>query len=418
MTNKVFTILFMTTVLMAAGIVASTLLIQEAEAKKAAPTYIQKYGPKTGVCGDKLCSDLSEEDEKMAKLKYGLEIGAKHIAQIKQQRESGNFEPISAAEQRQLNHLQDIAAKIAAGERISRSEMRMAERAMEFLQANQFAQDFYGRDPRGGHATPEQTEVARAESAAASPITSVVGERVESFTLTSVQDPGLGHESHQLMVVLPPSENVYFGRMTFSASEPVQYVMLHGPLADEDIGGQPTWTPDNGQTHYALTLVDQGARTGGWMFAGNAIALHSMNDKPFTATVSVAYREAAPGQYREGTVASGTVHSMQDPGIGHEGHSLALILEPRDRPYRGSIFAYAASESVDVVALHGPLAPGENMGQPTWTPDGETHYALTIVTGRPGTDVYTTFTGNALALHTMNPNGFTASYSVAAGQLN
>ena len=50
-------------------------------------------------------------------------------------------------------------------------------------------------------------------------------------TLTSVQDPGVGHESHQLAIILPPTDKVYKGILTYSASENIQLVALHGPLA-------------------------------------------------------------------------------------------------------------------------------------------------------------------------------------------
>jgi hypothetical protein len=117
--------------------------------------------------------------------------------------------------------------------------------------------------------------------------------------------------------------------------------------------------------------------------------------------------------YPKGTVASGTVSSSQDPGLGHESHQLAIILPPRDIPYQGGVLAYSASENVHLVALIGPLSESEIHGQQIWTPDGKTKYALTLVD--PGTNmgVWTTFSGNALALHTSNPDGFTASYTIA-----
>ena len=157
-------------------------------------------------------------------------------------------------------------------------------------------------------------------------------------TVTSSQDPGIGHESHQLAIILPLSQNIYVGKLTYSASEPVQYVTLTGPIADEDIGGQPTWTPD-GETHYALTLIDQELSSGGWFFAGNALALHTMNPTPFHSSYSVVYADVPPGVYSKGTVSTGTVHSIQDPGIGHENHSIALILPPRDIPYQGGVIS-------------------------------------------------------------------------------
>ncbi len=87
-------------------------------------------------------------------------------------------------------------------------------------------------------------------------------------------------------------------------------------------------------------------------------------------------------------------------------------MPPRDIPYQGGFLAYSASENIQLVALHGPLGPGDNMGQPIWSPDGETNFALTLIDNVGDNGVWTTFSGNALALHTMNPDGFTASYAI------
>jgi hypothetical protein len=285
-----------------------------------------------------------------------------------------------------------ILEKIENGERISEGEMLMLKKAAMAEAAEDVKQETY---PQG----------------------SIVPQGTASFgeytfgTITSVQDPGIGHESHQLAIILPPSENIYVGKITFSASEPVQYVTLTGPIADEDNGGQPIWTQD-GETNFALTLIDNGLASGGWYFAGNALALHTMNPTPFSSSYSVVYAEVPPGVYSKGTVSTGTVHSIQDPGIGHENHSIALILEPRDIPYQGGVVSYSASEDVQLVALVGPLSDDEILGQPIWTADGDTHYALTLIEGS-NMGVWNTFSGNALALHTANPDGFTASYTLA-----
>jgi hypothetical protein len=285
-----------------------------------------------------------------------------------------------------------ILEKIENGERISDGEMLMLKKAAMAEAVGDTIEQTYPQgsvDPQG---------------------TASFGLQAHG-TITSIQDPGVGHESHQLAIILPPSPNVYVGKITYSASEPVQYVTLSGPLAEEDIGGQPTWTAD-GETHYALTLVDMELASGGWFFAGNALALHTMNPTPFSSSYSAVYAEVAPGEYSQGTVGTGTVQSIQDPGIGHEDHSIALILPPRDEPYTGGVIAYSASEDVQLVALVGPLADDEMLGQPTWTADGETHYALTLIEGS-NMGVWNTFSGNALALHTTNPDGFTASYTLA-----
>jgi len=60
----------------------------------------------------------------------------------------------------------------------------------------------------------------------------------------------------------------------------------------------------------------------------------------------------------------------------------------------------------------GPLDEDDIHGQTIWTPDGETKYALTLIEG-DSMGVWNTFSGNALALHSFNPDGFTATYTLA-----
>jgi len=109
-------------------------------------------------------------------------------------------------------------------------------------------------------------------------------------TITSSQDPGMGHETHQLAIILPPSDKTYSGVLTYSASEEVQLVALHGPLAEGTDNGQATWTPD-GTTKYALTFIDPQTSMGSWEFAGNAIAVHTKNTTPFTVSYSVVAKQ-------------------------------------------------------------------------------------------------------------------------------
>ncbi|MFY9299927.1 MAG: hypothetical protein WAO91_01885 [Candidatus Nitrosotenuis sp.] len=232
---------------------------------------------------------------------------------------------------------------------------------------------------------------------------------ISSKTITSMQDPGLGHESHQLAIILPPSDVIYKGSLTYSTSEPVQLVSLTGPLAKGEDNGQPIWTPD-GETKFALTIVDPQASSGTWNFAGNALAVHTKNPEQFTASYTVSYAE----KETSGTVMTGTAISVQDPGLGHESHQLAVILPPNEMPY-GGMLTYSASEPIQLVALHGPLAKGEDNGQPIWTPDGETKFALTIVDPQASSGTWN-FAGNALAVHTKNPEPFTVTYTVVASQ--
>ena len=105
-------------------------------------------------------------------------------------------------------------------------------------------------------------------------------------TITSSQDPGKGHDSHQVALILSPnSGTLYDGTLTYTASEPVQIAVLH-EINREDAKDQPTWTVD-GITIYGLTLIEQGSNSGSIDFTGAALALHSPNSKQFTTTVSV-----------------------------------------------------------------------------------------------------------------------------------
>ncbi len=224
--------------------------------------------------------------------------------------------------------------------------------------------------------------------------------------LTSSQDPGVGHETHQLAIILPPSDKVYSGSLSYDASEPIQLVTLHGPLASGEDNGQAIWTPD-GTTKFALTFVDPAKARGDWDFAGNALAVHTMNPTPFIVDYKVDYTEKAMSE----TVATATIDSIQDPGVGHETHQLAIILPPSSDVYSG-ILAYSASEPIQLVSLDGPIS-ADQKPEKTWTPDGETIFALTFVDPKTAMGTWE-FSGNALAVHTMNPTQFTVSYSVSA----
>jgi hypothetical protein len=387
----------MSAILFTAAIAASTTLMQDTEAAmKSSGTSVSRTNLKI-VCGDRLCSEYEGGRAEYEALRDAASkaIGEK-LAELEKPGTSGGKE-FSSESDVLKKQLEKILQKIEIGQRLSEGEIKVAKKAMMEESAVELAQEQYGAHPdeAKGIASPGQHAFGLTASG----------------TMTSVQDPGQGHEAHQIAVILPPTDKVYVGKVTFSASEPVQYVTIHGPLAEDESRGQPIWSP-MGETKYAMTIIDNGDRSGGWFFAGNALALHTMNDMPFTATYSVVYAEVDSGVYPQGTVATGTVMSMQDPGMGHEEHSIALILPPRDVPYSGGVISYAASENVQLVALMGPLEDDEIRGQATWTQDGETIYAMTIVDGGK-MGVWNTFSGNALALHTFNPDGFTASYTLA-----
>ena len=223
--------------------------------------------------------------------------------------------------------------------------------------------------------------------------------------IESVQDPGVGHETHQLAVILAPSDKVYSGSIQYDASEPIQLVTLHGPLDPGEDKGQPIWTPD-GKTKFALTFVDMKKARGNWDFAGNALAVHTMNTETFITDYKLDYEESRISN----TVMNGVVESIIDPGVGHESHSLAVIIPPGEEIHTG-ILSYSVSEPIQLVALNGPLGSDESADL-IWTPDGTTMFELTFIDSKTNMGSWK-FSGNALALHTLNTNGFTASYSVA-----
>jgi hypothetical protein len=105
-------------------------------------------------------------------------------------------------------------------------------------------------------------------------------------TITSSQDPGRGHENQQLALILSPNKGtLYDGSITFTSNEPVEIVVLH-EINSNDAKGQPTWTID-GNTVYAISVIDPKTKSHSFEFTGAALALHSPNSKEFTSTVSV-----------------------------------------------------------------------------------------------------------------------------------
>ena len=304
------------------------------------------------------------------------------------------------------NSLPETGSKKVCGDRlcseVPKEEKPKEEKKKEEIkterkaEAAEAAKDVPKKDTKS-----ETMEQAKMAAAGTSKIPKIV-----TGSMVSSQDPGVGHETHQLAIILPPSDKIYRGQLTYSATENVQLVALHGPLAEGNAKGQPTWTPD-GKTIYGLTFVDNETSSGVWQFTGNAVAVHTKKETPFTVTYSVSYTENVVDNKK---ILRGTVTSSQDPGIGHETHQLAILLPPRDNPYSGHV-TYDASEPIQLISLIGPVSPKHLQGQPTWTTDGKTHYALVFVDPKKSAGSWV-FSGNALAVHTMNKTPFTVSYSI------
>jgi hypothetical protein len=73
-------------------------------------------------------------------------------------------------------------------------------------------------------------------------------DQATSFTVQntsmSAQDPLPGHEAHQAVIAAPPREDgkIYSGVATFTASQPVEVVVLHGytsSQAPDQARGEP-----------------------------------------------------------------------------------------------------------------------------------------------------------------------------------
>ncbi|AJM92598.1 hypothetical protein [Nitrosopumilus piranensis] len=155
--------------------------------------------------------------------------------------------------------------------------------SIEFTQS--FAQETFSQEDIRQKAIKEQTSLFSSNAQ--------LGEKipVEGFDrIISERDPGIGHENHQLAVIIPISEKEYTGTLYYSASEPVQLVSLRGPLEPGEDKGKFIWTTD-GETHYEITLVNEYTTTGQWSFVGNALALHTFKNSPFVVDYKVDYEE-------------------------------------------------------------------------------------------------------------------------------
>ena len=299
------------------------------------------------------------------------------------------------------NAASEINSKKVCGDRLC-SEIPSEEKPVEQKKKEQVKSEKKAQSAEKAKEAPKKD--TKSETMTAAKAVTKTPKTVTGI-ITSEQDPGVGHESHQLAIILPPSDKTYRGYLTYAASENVQLVALHGPLKKGMDKGQAIWTID-GETKFGLTFVDKETSTGVWQFSGNAIAVHTKNPEPFTVSYSVTYTEHDPSGER---VIKGTTTSVQDPGIGHEEHQLAVLLAPRDKAYSGHL-TFDASEPVQIVTLIGPVEKGAITGLPHWTPDGETYYVLSLIPTKAAGS--TSFSGNALALHTFNSEPFTVSYSI------
>ena len=118
---------------------------------------------------------------------------------------------------------------------------------------------------------------------------------VAQVTAMSSMDPLPGHESHQLVLAVPPRDDgmIWSGTVTWTSSIPVEVVVLHGydtNLKTDSAHGVPLTAPfANGKV--AITLIKPDSNSpvpsGSFTFAGTALAFHTLDGKPFTITYTV-----------------------------------------------------------------------------------------------------------------------------------
>ena len=122
---------------------------------------------------------------------------------------------------------------------------------------------------------------------------------VRQGTVASGQDPLPGHESHEIAFILPPRNDggVYSGVLTYTASKPVEVVVLHNydpqnsTAIPEEYGTELTSPLPGDAGNVAITLFqppyEAGINSASVPFTGNALALHMLEEDPFTATYTV-----------------------------------------------------------------------------------------------------------------------------------
>ncbi len=162
-------------------------------------------------------------------------------------------------------------------------------------------------------------------------------------TFVSTQDPGQGHETHQIALLLSPEKGIlYDGSLTYTANRNVQILILHEIDADEE-KGQPTWTID-GKTIYGLSIIDTDGTSGSYEFTGAALALHSPHPETFTATASV------DGWIRGGALEfiTKTIEIREDPpSVDLYKSRVATVIPMHNGLYNGSQLHYIITDSSD-----------------------------------------------------------------------
>ena len=155
-----------------------------------------------------------------------------------------------------------------------------------FLTSNQFSM-------------PQQQAIAQGQQQE-----TAIGQKiVQQGTVSSDVDPLKGHEGHQAAVILPPRNDsaLYSGTLTFTASKPVQVAVINTYNIDNStasqiperfgtlLTAQAPWNTSATVTPLMMNIdyVDSPTMSKMVPFAGNLVALHTMNGEPFVANYAV-----------------------------------------------------------------------------------------------------------------------------------
>lgn len=109
-------------------------------------------------------------------------------------------------------------------------------------------------------------------------------------TSRSAPDPTPGHEKfHQAVIALPIREDgkIYRGIVTFSASQPVEIVVLHPFNQTNNATGTIPLTREDENTAITLMHAGEGVLFDTTSFAGSSLVFHSRSPVNFTISYTI-----------------------------------------------------------------------------------------------------------------------------------
>lgn len=118
-----------------------------------------------------------------------------------------------------------------------------------------------------------------------------VEQKMESKTIQSIEEVHTGRMNHQFVIILPPDDKIYDGKITWVSSHPVLPAVLHGPLDSTQTNGQFVSSIDEGKTIHGITVASPQLLNGTYSFVGNGLVMHNSDNNPFWISYSVSYKE-------------------------------------------------------------------------------------------------------------------------------